>query len=176
MLFVWVFQAATNRTTLMKKSRRQAGSAPKVPGQYRLECGGGWCALTSGGAVCPRCGSFLLADLLCDTGNQISPCFVNFFTSPISFSPVPAAMFLAPAVIFRIGFVSCSTSERSSGYVAGGISPFGQKRRLRTFIDESAEICETIYVSGGQRGLDIGLSPTDLIEALNVTVAPLVSG
>jgi Cys-tRNA(Pro)/Cys-tRNA(Cys) deacylase len=67
-------------------------------------------------------------------------------------------------------------AERSSGYVAGGISPFGQKRRLRTFIDESAEICETIYVSGGQRGLDIGLSPTDLIEALNVTVAPLVSG
>lgn len=66
-------------------------------------------------------------------------------------------------------------AERSSGYVAGGISPFGQKRALRTFIDESAEICETIYVSGGQRGLDIGLSPSDLIDALDVVVAPLAS-
>ena len=66
-------------------------------------------------------------------------------------------------------------AERSSGYVAGGISPFGQKRALRTFIDESAEICETIYVSGGQRGLDIGLSPSDLIDALDAVVAPLAS-
>lgn len=66
-------------------------------------------------------------------------------------------------------------AERSSGYVAGGISPFGQKRALRTFIDESAEICETIYVSGGQRGLDIGLPPGDLIGALDAVVAPLAS-
>jgi Cys-tRNA(Pro)/Cys-tRNA(Cys) deacylase len=66
-------------------------------------------------------------------------------------------------------------AERSSGYVAGGISPFGQKRALRTFIDDSAEICETIYVSGGQRGLDIGLSPGDLIDALDAVVAPLAS-
>ena len=67
-------------------------------------------------------------------------------------------------------------AERSSGYVAGGISPFGQKRPLPTFIDETAEICETIYVSGGQRGLDIGLSPADLITALEAVVAPLASG
>jgi len=66
-------------------------------------------------------------------------------------------------------------AERSSGYVAGGISPFGQKRGLRTFIDETAEICETIYVSGGQRGFDIGLSPADLIESLGAVVAPLAT-
>ena len=64
-------------------------------------------------------------------------------------------------------------AERSSGYVAGGISPFGQRKQLPTFIDETAEICERIYVSGGQRGFDIGLQPADLIGALNAVVAPL---
>ncbi len=64
-------------------------------------------------------------------------------------------------------------AERSSGYVAGGISPFGQRRPLRTFIDETAEICDRIYVSGGQRGFDIGLEPQALIDSLDATVAPL---
>ena len=66
-------------------------------------------------------------------------------------------------------------AERSSGFVAGGISPFGQKRPVRTFVDETAEICDTMYVSGGQRGLDIGVSPADLIAALGAVVAPLAT-
>lgn len=66
-------------------------------------------------------------------------------------------------------------AERSSGYVAGGISPFGQRRPLATFVDETAEICETMYVSGGHRGLDIGVSPADLITALDARVAPLAT-
>lgn len=73
----------------------------------------------------------------------------------------------------RAKMAAIGDAERTSGYVAGGISPFGQKRQLRTFIDETAEICETLYVSGGQRGLDIGLKPGDLIGALDATVAPL---
>ena len=64
-------------------------------------------------------------------------------------------------------------AERSSGYVAGGISPFGQRKRLATFVDETAEICDRMYVSGGQRGFDIGIDPADLISALDATVAPL---
>ena len=75
----------------------------------------------------------------------------------------------------RASMADVAHAERSSGYVAGGISPFGQKRTLRTFIDETAEICDTMYVSGGQRGLDIGLSPTDLISTLNAVVAPLAT-
>ena len=73
----------------------------------------------------------------------------------------------------RAAMADVADAERSSGYVAGGISPFGQRKSLQTFIDESAEICERIYVSGGQRGFDIGLHPADLIDALAATVVPL---
>lgn len=73
----------------------------------------------------------------------------------------------------RAAMSSIPDAERSSGYVKGGISPFGQRRPLATFIDETAEICDQIYVSGGQRGFDIGLAPRALIGALDATVAAL---
>ncbi len=57
--------------------------------------------------------------------------------------------------------------ERSSGYILGGVSPLGQKKRLRTFIDTSAEGYESIYVSAGRRGLEIELAPKDLCRLVN---------
>lgn len=63
--------------------------------------------------------------------------------------------------------------QRSSGYVLGGVSPIAQKRQLPTFINDSCRTLETIYISGGRRGLDIALSPTDLQQLLNANYAAL---
>ncbi|MGH3097017.1 MAG: Cys-tRNA(Pro) deacylase [Streptosporangiales bacterium] len=64
-------------------------------------------------------------------------------------------------------------AERTTGYVVGGISPFGQKRPLRTYVDESALAFATVYVSAGRRGLQIELAPADLLRLTGGRTAPI---
>jgi len=66
-----------------------------------------------------------------------------------------------------------SDVERSTGYVLGGVSPLGQKKRLRTVIDISADRHTSIFVSAGRRGVDLELSPSDLKTLLNGKFAEL---
>lgn len=58
-------------------------------------------------------------------------------------------------------------AQKATGYKLGGISAFGQKKKHRTLLDSSAQEFETIYISGGKRGLDIEVSPCDIIDFLN---------
>ncbi len=64
-----------------------------------------------------------------------------------------------------------AAAERLTGYVVGGISPVGQKRRLTTVLDESATQHPVVYVSGGRRGFDLGIAPADLVAVLGATTA-----
>lgn len=63
--------------------------------------------------------------------------------------------------------------ERSTGYVLGGVSPLGQKKKLKTIIDTSAQDHATIYVSAGRRGLEIELSPSDLTKLVHGVIADI---
>ena len=73
----------------------------------------------------------------------------------------------------RVTMADPAAAQRSSGYVVGGISPVGQKRALPTVVDESAELFDVVYVSGGRRGLDLGLSPADLVRVTGAAVADI---
>jgi Cys-tRNA(Pro)/Cys-tRNA(Cys) deacylase len=64
-------------------------------------------------------------------------------------------------------------AERRTGYIVGGISPIGQKTRHDTVLDETAELWDTVFVSGGRRGLDLELAPADLIRATSAVVADI---
>lgn len=67
-------------------------------------------------------------------------------------------------------------AERTTGYVVGGISPIGQKRALPTVLDESALRHETVFVSGGRRGLDLEIAPGDLASVTGAIVAAIAKG
>lgn len=69
-----------------------------------------------------------------------------------------------------------AAAERATGYVLGGISPLGQRRRLPTVVDHGASTHPRVYVSGGRRGLDIGLAPDDLVRMLDAVLAPVAQG
>jgi Cys-tRNA(Pro)/Cys-tRNA(Cys) deacylase len=73
----------------------------------------------------------------------------------------------------RAEMADTDAAQRLTGYVLGGISPIGQKRRLATFVDEGASILETVYVSGGRRGFDIGLAPEDLLAVTEGSYAAI---
>jgi Cys-tRNA(Pro)/Cys-tRNA(Cys) deacylase len=73
----------------------------------------------------------------------------------------------------RAKMADVAAAERATGYVAGGISPLGHRKRLPVVVDSSATGFETIFCSGGRRGLEIELAPADLVRLAGATVAPI---
>ncbi len=66
-------------------------------------------------------------------------------------------------------------AERLTGYKVGGIGPFGQKRKVPTSLDETAELYERIYINAGQRGLLLSVAPADAVRAAEMLVADLTA-
>ena len=98
-------------------------------------------------------------------------------TLTVGVVPVPAQLDLK-ALAAAVGgkkaaMADPAAAERATGYVTGGISPLGQRRRLRVVIDATALEFPTVYCSGGRRGLEIELAPGDLVRAANAAVAPI---
>lgn len=75
----------------------------------------------------------------------------------------------------RAKMADVAAAERATGYVAGGISPLGQKKRLRTVVDASAESLPTMFCSAGRRGLEVELAPADLVRLTGAGFAPIAA-
>jgi Cys-tRNA(Pro)/Cys-tRNA(Cys) deacylase len=105
--------------------------------------------------------------LLVDTGSGLAVGIVPV-NCHLDLKAIAAAL-----SVKKVEMADPRAAERSTGYVVGGISPVGQKRPLPTVLDESAELFDTIYVSGGKRGMDLGLSPADLTRVTSAGVADI---
>lgn len=133
----------------------------------------------------PRAGSYGLEAaeaLLADRGIDPAQVFKTLLATvdgrlSVGIVPVQAMLdlkALARALgASRAAMAEVADAERATGYVAGGISPFGQKRRHPTVVDESALAHETVYVSAGKRGLDVAVAPADLVSVTGAATAAI---
>lgn len=104
---------------------------------------------------------------------------VNLDNKELAVGVIPVSSMLSMKLIAKAAgakkavMAAQSDVERSTCYVLGGVSPLGQKKRLKTFIDVSVKNNSTIYVSAGRRGLEIELRPDDLIKMVNGVLAEI---
>jgi Cys-tRNA(Pro)/Cys-tRNA(Cys) deacylase len=112
----------------------------------------------------------VLKTLLVDSGDGARGLLVGIV--PVSAKLDLKAIAVA-AGVKKVAMADPRLAERVTGYVVGGISPLGQKSRLRSFIDSSAQSFETICVSAGRRGLEIELAASDLRNLLSAEFAAI---
>ncbi len=100
-----------------------------------------------------------------DTEDQLLVAIV-----PVS-QQVNLKMLAKAACVKKVQMAPQQKVENTTGYILGGVSPLGQKKRLVTYVHESAKEFDVMYVSAGKRGLEIALSPQDLCSLLNAKFA-----
>ena len=99
--------------------------------------------------------------------------------SGLAVAVVPVPRRMAPKAVAaalgvpKVAMADAAAVTRATGYVLGGVSPVGQRRALPTVVDASATGFSTIFCSGGRRGLEIGLSPADLVAVTDAVVADI---
>lgn len=117
----------------------------------------------------------------------VSPCRVFKTLVLAADSPVPLLLVACVPVdrqldlralahlahVKRVDLAPAAAAQRATGYVVGGISPLGQRKRLGTVIDASVRDHDTVFVSGGRRGLEIELTPADLLALCAARTAPI---
>jgi len=121
----------------------------------------------------PAAGSYALeaADALALDPDAVFKTLVVDLDGPLAVCLVPSAAQLdTRALGKRVALAQPHRAEKVTGYVAGGISPFGQRRPLPTIVDELVDALDVVWVSGGRRGLEIGLAPADLVGVLGADV------
>ncbi|WP_067863294.1 Cys-tRNA(Pro) deacylase [Nocardia shimofusensis] len=136
----------------------------------------------------PRADSFgaeavaaLAADLGVEPAQIFKTLVVELSTGGLAVAvlPVPNSLSLKAAASAlgapKAGMAERAAAERSTGYVLGGISPLGQRRKLPTVIDESALRWDRVLCSAGKRGLEIELAPDDLVRAADAVVAAITA-
>ena len=124
----------------------------------------------------PRAESFALeaADALRIEPDRIFKTLVVDRDGELAVCIVPAGEKLhLQALGKRAAMAPTERAEKVTGYVAGGISPLGQRKALPTFVDEWAMVHDTVFVSAGRRGLEIELAPGDLVALTGAAVKPL---
>jgi Cys-tRNA(Pro)/Cys-tRNA(Cys) deacylase len=124
----------------------------------------------------PRASSYGLeaVDKLGLTAAQVFKTLVADVDGSLTVAVVPVdAQLDLRALGKRARMAEPKAAERATGYVAGGISPLGQRRSLPTVLDASALDFATIHVSAGRRGLELELAPSDLVQLTAARVAPI---
>ena len=109
----------------------------------------------------------LLKTLMAKAGNE-TVCVLIPSDREVSLKKLAAAAGTKDAAM-----LPAAEAERITGYHVGGISPFGQKKRVRVFVAQEALAHATVIVNGGRRGLQIELAPADLVRALGATAVAL---
>jgi Cys-tRNA(Pro)/Cys-tRNA(Cys) deacylase len=119
------------------------------------------------------------AQVLGVPGEQVFKTLMTAVDGELTVAVVPVtAMLDLKALAHAVGgkravMADRAVAERVTGYVLGGISPLGQRTAHPTVVDESAELWDTVFVSGGRRGLDVELTPADLVRLTGAVLAPI---